>query len=85
MPDVGSVTLVYVWAPPVDRAVRPALLSSVTALVNVPVVMLWLVSLMPLRTLTLPVPRAFALSKKALMPLFEAKSQLTFVAVPEVF
>ena len=85
MPDVGSVTLVYVWAPPVDRAVRPAPLSSVTALVNVPVVMLWLVSRIPLRTLTLPVPRAFALSKKALTPLFAAKSQLTFVAVPEVF
>ena len=75
----------YAWAPPVDRAVRPAPLSSVTALVNVPVVMLWLVSLMPLRTLTLPVPRVLVPSKKALTPLFAAKSQLTFVAVPEVF
>ena len=40
---------------------------------------------MPLRTLTLPVPRALVPSKKALVPLFNEKSQLTFVAVPEAF
>ena len=85
VPVEGKITLVYVWAPPVERAVNPAPLSSVTALVNVPVVMLWLVSRTPLRTLTLPVPRAFVPSKKSLVPLFDAKSQLTFVAVPEVF
>ncbi|MFM7243798.1 MAG: hypothetical protein ACKO40_06420 [Planctomycetaceae bacterium] len=47
--------------------------------------MLWLVSLTPLRTVALPVPRAFVPSKKARTLLFAAKSQLTFVAVPDVF
>ncbi len=79
MPDEGKIALEYVLA---TRAVSPAPLSRVTALViePVPLVVAVCVSLTPPRTRTLPVPRAFTPSKKVRMEEFEEKSQLTLDA-----